>query len=504
MTKQILLIHGDTDNLTVLKNHSWHHNYGICCAVTKKESVLKFKENNWGIIVADPFIGNGDIVQDLLRIKKQTPRVPLLILAAPEKMDKAMDLFSSKAISYLQLPVNPKALNLALMGASKNIALERKIDRYSERIAELHNAQDLLNQLFEEVPCYISVQDKNLRITAANKRFKLDFGGPIGGVCYEVFKHRTTPCSDCPVVATFQDGKSHTIEDIVTSKSGRQYNVLTQTAPIRNELGKITQVMEMSTDITQIRQLQDHLVSLGLMLGSMSHGVKGMLTALDGGIYQLETGIVQADENRVTKAFGQIQQMADKIKKMVLEILYYAKSRELSYELLDIADFAKNVIDSVTPIAKENDIRLDISIPDSLGQIEVDTNWMEAALVNFLENALDACILDANKAHHWIRFCVSKNKEGFISFSVEDNGTGMDAETRNKMFTLFFSSKGSQGTGLGMFIAHRVVRYHGGTIKVESKAGKGSNFTILLPFQKPDNLEDHEIFTRDIDDKERE
>lgn len=493
MAKQILLIYGHTDDSIVLKNYSWNHLYDFHCSASFEESVLKLKQKTWDIIVADPFISNGDISQDLIRIKKEIPRIQLIILSLQENMDKMMDLFLSHAIYYIAQPVNLKIMNLALIAASKNIALEQKIDRYSERIAELHNAQDLLNQLFEEVPCYISVQDRDLNVTAANKRFKLDFGGPGRRTCYEVFKHRTIACPDCPVVATFKDGKSHSTEDIVTSKSGRQYNVLTQTAPIRNELGKITQVMEMSTDITQIRQLQDHLVSLGLMLGSMSHGVKGMLTALDGGIYQLETGIGQKDDSRVEKAFGQIQQMASKIKKMVLEILDYAKSRELSYEELDIADFAKNVIGSVVPTAKKNNIRLDVSIPDSLGKIEVDTNWMDAALVNFLENALDACILDKNKEKHWIRFCVTKTQEGFICFTIEDNGIGMDVQTRNKIFTLFFSSKGSQGTGLGMFIAHRVVHYHGGTIEVESTVGKGSRFTVFLPFQKPDNLEDPEM-----------
>ena len=55
--------------------------------------------------------------------------------------------------------------------------------------------------------------------------------------------------------------------------------MLVWSAPIRDLYGEITQVMEMSTDITEIRRLQDHLTSLGFMLGSMSHGVKGMLTA---------------------------------------------------------------------------------------------------------------------------------------------------------------------------------------------------------------------------------
>jgi signal transduction histidine kinase len=62
---------------------------------------------------------------------------------------------------------------------------------------------------------------------------------------------------------------------------------------------------------------------------------------------------------------------------------------------------------------------------------------------------------------------------------------GMDRETREKMFTLFFTSKGSQGTGLGLFIANRVISQHGGEILVESTLGKGTSFHIWLPKEKP-------------------
>jgi signal transduction histidine kinase len=491
MPTRILLIHGDKESAEALKTYPWHSQYDVTFVHHDRKAYGLLEEDAWDIVAADPFISD-EMPKALLGFKTRCPRTQIVIFSSEKKLDAAMDFFSSSVADYLSMPLNPRVLEFSFTRAVKTISLNQKINRYSERIAQLHNAQDLLSQLFEEVPCFISVQDKDLKVTAANKLFKTHFGKPFSGYCYEIYKHRDTPCPDCPVAATFADGKSHTTEEVVTSKFGKQYNVLTQTAPIKNEIGQITQVMEMSTDITQIRQLQDHLISLGLMLGSMSHGVKGMLTALDGGIYQLETGIVQKDDARVGKAFGQIQQMADKIKKMVLEILYYAKSRDLNYERKDIAEFAKSVVDTVKPMAQKNDIKLSVSIPETLGKIEVDSNWMEAALVNFLENALDACLLDEKKKNHWIRFSVKKQSPGFILFTIEDNGTGMDEETENKMFTLFFSSKGSQGTGLGLFIAHRVVKYHGGLIEVSSRKGEGSRFDICLPFEKPENTDNFE------------
>jgi signal transduction histidine kinase len=68
-----------------------------------------------------------------------------------------------------------------------------------------------------------------------------------------------------------------------------------------------------------------------------------------------------------------------------------------------------------------------------------------------------------------------------IVFEISDNGTGMDRETRESLFTLFFSSKGNKGTGLGLFIANKIITQHGGQIKVDSKPNQGSSFRITIP-----------------------
>ena len=487
MAEQILLIDDDKEHAEALKTYLGRLQYDVHIAVTVKDILSHLDNSFWDIILGKLMI-NKEIVSHIKSISKDNPLTQIIAFDTPDKLDKVMDQFGMSGTCYLEKPINGKRLEFALKKAKQYSQQIRKLNHNSERLAELHNAQNLFNQLFDVVPCYISVQDKNLRLTATNKRFNDHFGNAIGAHCFKTYKHRSSQCEQCPVVETFKDGKVHSTEEIVTSKSGKQYNVLTNTAPIRDEKGEITQVMEMSTNITQIRQLQDHLTSLGLMLGSMSHGVKGMLTALDGGVYQLETGLGQKDEKRVTKAFAQVKDMTEKIKKMVLEILHYAKSRELQYVTVKVSTLIDNLTSKVKPMALKSNILLDISISNSLGMIEIDPNWLEAALINFLENAVDACAFDKNKTEHKVSFKISKKNRDTICFEIQDNGIGMDQETREKMFTLFFTSKGSQGTGLGMFIANRVIKQHGGNVMVTSQPDKGSKFIIYLPRHKPDNI----------------
>jgi signal transduction histidine kinase len=145
---------------------------------------------------------------------------------------------------------------------------------------------------------------------------------------------------------------------------------------------------------------------------------------------------------------------------------------------------ADKVVEGAMPMAIKNGVRLEVNISPSMGFIDVDPTWLQAALVNFLENAIDACTYDRSKEDHFVRFDAFETATERICFIIQDNGMGMDRETKEKMFTLFFTSKGSQGTGLGLFIAHRVIHQHGGNISVESEPKKGSRFQICLPRSK--------------------
>jgi len=486
MADEILLIDPDKGHADALAVYLKRQRFDVSFADSIDNVQALFDNLIPDILLADSFLPDMGIINFLKQIKKSHPVTQIIITADPDYYDKAIEELQSDAIAYLEKPVKSHLLDLALKQACELISLNKKLDLYAGKLADLHNAQNLYQQLFDEVPCYISVQDRQFRLTATNRMFKKDFGNEIGSHCYEIYKHRTSQCPECPVAATFEDGENHQTEEIVTSKSGKQYNTLTWTAPVKDSKGNITQVIEMSTNITQIRQLQDHLTSLGLMLGSMSHGVKGMLTAMDGGIYQLEAGIANKDDKRIAKAFDQVKYMTDKIKDMVLDILYYAKSRALKYQSVDVNQFAKSIKDTVEPIAEKNNVELNVNISPSLGKMDVDSNWVKAALVNFIENAVDACTYDRSKSEHHVDFKVYEQRPDRICFEVRDNGMGIDQETEDKMFTLFFTSKGSQGTGLGLFIANRVITQHGGLIEVESKPKEGSWFQICLPRKRPD------------------
>ncbi len=324
------------------------------------------------------------------------------------------------------------------------------------------------------------MQNKDLEIVAANRRFVEDFGDDIGSKCFAIYKRRNSPCDNCPVIQTFNDGKPHSAEKIVASKSGKKYNVLVSTGPVKNESGKIIQVMQMSINITEIRQLEGRLSSIGLLIGSISHEMKNMLTSLDGGIYIVNSGFAKNNMEKMREGWEDVKLVVNRIKSMVMDILYYLKERELEFRVVDALKFANDVADTFELRLRTSDIDFTRDFDESPCSINIDTELIHTALVNILENAFDACVESELKTRRCISFGLRQDEKNII-FEIRDNGVGMGRKIMRNMFTLFFSSKGKQGTGLGLFMANKMIEQHSGEIKVDSSLGEGSRFKIILP-----------------------
>lgn len=491
MNRPLLIIDKEKSYADALATFVERERFEVHVAASREDIMMVMDHIAPEYIIAGVDMPDVDVIGLLRGFKASMSLLQIIILTDPSRKTDVIDSMKTDAFAYLAKPVNASELSFTLAQAREWVHLLKKQAKYAHKLEDLNQASELHRQLFDRVPCYISVQNRRFRITAANRMFNRHFGDGVGEYCYEVYKHRKGPCPVCPVAETFEDGEQHSTEEVVVSKDGERYHVLTYTAPIRDEKGVITQVMEMSTNITLLRQLQSHLEFLGMMLGSVSHGVKGMLTALDGSIYQMETGIKREDAERTEHAFEKLKEVAERIKKMVLDILYYAKSRELDYQSRDIREFAKGIQGAIEPLAHKRGIAFVHRIADS-GPFDADPNWFESAIVNILENAVDACADDPDKDEHQVDFEVSISGDDLI-FTIQDNGPGMDQETRNKIFRLFFSSKGSKGTGLGLFIANHVVSQHGGEIQVESEPGEGTVFTVRIPRFRTNDEKDNDL-----------
>jgi histidine kinase len=131
--------------------------------------------------------------------------------------------------------------------------MRREIEEKQEEIRQYWYEYQ---KLFEEVPCYITVQDRDLKILRYNREFAERFSPEAGEYCFKAYKGRSERCGVCPVLKTFEDGRPHYSEEAAVDKDGTETYWMVKTSPIKNSKGEVIAAMEMSLDLTQVRFLE--------------------------------------------------------------------------------------------------------------------------------------------------------------------------------------------------------------------------------------------------------
>jgi histidine kinase len=138
-------------------------------------------------------------------------------------------------------------------------AIDRMGQKIGEKQTELNRQRNEYQNLFERVPCIITVQDRDYKLIRYNKEFYEKFKPKAGDTCYAAYKGRMEKCVICPVEKTFEDGLSHFSEERGVNKDGTPTHWIVNTSPITNEKGEIVAAMEMSLDVTQTKILEEEL-----------------------------------------------------------------------------------------------------------------------------------------------------------------------------------------------------------------------------------------------------
>ncbi|MBW1886376.1 MAG: PAS domain-containing protein [Deltaproteobacteria bacterium] len=341
--------------------------------------------------------------------------------------------------------------------------------------------------LFDVVPIAISVIDPNFRIVEGNRCFTEQYGDWRGRQCYEVYKNRSQPCRQCAAKETFADGQVRTREEKGANDNGDSSIYLVQMVPIRRRNGLIPYVIEMSTDITAVRELErekreaQRLAAVGETVAGIAHGIKNVLMGLEGGLYAVNSGIEQADDERVARGWVMLEENIERISSFVKEFLDFARGREAVVTLVDPEKPLLEALKLFSESATHADVVLGVDVQPGIAPAPLDEAGIHTALTNLISNAIDACTFsDAERQHMvWVSL---REEDATIVYEVEDNGQGMDYDVSRKVFSKFFSTKGSdRGTGLGLLTTKKLVYQHGGRISFSSVEGSGSRFRIELP-----------------------
>jgi len=348
---------------------------------------------------------------------------------------------------------------------------------------ELREAQTKYQQLFEGVPCFISIQDRDLKIIDVNQRFIDHFGDCRGAPCFKIYKKRATACPECPVLMTFEDGLVHIHEEKVINSDGSSTDMLVQSSPIHDENGDCVAAMEVSTDVSEVKHLQRELTYMGQTVAVMAHRIKNILMGLEGGIFVVNTGFEDGDHETLAKGWKMIERNVGRVSVIVKDLLYCSKEREMSFELLDPGSVLRNVHELFRDRAAHDGVDLVLELQE-LPDGRFDRDALHSLITNLVTNSIDACVNDSREyltGRHKITIRAYFDKQENYRFEVADTGPGIPGHVGESVFDDFFSTKGREGTGLGLLVANKVAEEHGGIVTFESSEDKGTTFRAVIP-----------------------
>jgi two-component system, sporulation sensor kinase B len=216
----------------------------------------------------------------------------------------------------------------------------------------------------------------------------------------------------------------------------------------------------------------EKLKAVEQMGAAISHEIRNPLTAASGFVQLLNDDYLPRHKRR--EYLSIVKEELNSAEKVIQDYLTFAKPDFVSIEELNVKNELKQIINILTPMANQNSVEIvtDFSV---IGFIRGDRQRFRQCFINILKNAVEAM---PNGGHLYIETYFSQD---YVSIRVRDTGLGMTQEQLERLGEPYYSTKGKNGTGLGMMVVYSIVRAMNGFIQVESEVGAGTTFTIKFP-----------------------
>jgi two-component system NtrC family sensor kinase len=253
------------------------------------------------------------------------------------------------------------------------------------------------------------------------------------------------------------------------------------TYPIRDENNQPAQAIVFEQDVTEKRRLEaslaqsEKLAAVGQLAAGVAHEINNPLAAILANTQLLQRELSPEDARQ--ESVDLIARAGDRAVRVVRNLLDFARQDQYELAPTDVNDTLRSAVALVEHQLRVNSVTLTADLAPDLPLIQASRDHLQGVWINLLLNARDA--LAGRKGE----ITVTTSRQGNeIQVAVADTGQGIPPERLTRIFEPFYTTKDpGHGTGLGLSLCHRVVKQHGGHIRVDSRVGHGTVFTVILP-----------------------
>ena len=248
----------------------------------------------------------------------------------------------------------------------------------------------------------------------------------------------------------------------------------------RNFNHMMQQLRESRQEIELLHRTQmsraEHMATLGELAAGLAHEIRNPLAGIAGVIEIVGRDLPATSPARAV--VKDVRQEITRISRTLTDLLETARPRRPEVRLSNLNTTVEHAVMLARQQVLSKPIKIELQKAPDLPEVEHDSDQVHQVLLNLLLNAVQAM-----EGAGTVRVAIA-SRDDCASVVVSDTGRGILPQNLPNIFRPFFTTKGG-GTGLGLSLAHRIVEDHHGRIEVSSAVGKGSTFTVLLPFQMP-------------------
>jgi PAS domain S-box-containing protein len=345
-----------------------------------------------------------------------------------------------------------------------------------------------LRAILEHTPAVIYVADRDARLVLVNREYERRTGhtaaqliGRVNGDLLPPEQARAVLEHDLGVM---RNNRAIQFESSFLENNGRRSTFFSLKFPLVDETGAVCGVGGISTDITERKQAEEALKrvqkmeALGRLAGGIAHDFNNILTAISG-----YAGLVRdcvAATSPARSSVEHIQRAAARATALTQQLLVFGRQRIVQPEVIDLSVAVRNLLAMLRRLIDE-DVCFETALDPDAGAVVIEQAQLEQVILNLTLNARDA-MPEGGRLR--IATGAERSDEGMplVRLTVEDDGVGMDPETRARIFEPFFTTKEvGKGTGLGLATVYSIVEQAGGRILVDSQPGRGARFDVLWP-----------------------
>lgn len=221
------------------------------------------------------------------------------------------------------------------------------------------------------------------------------------------------------------------------------------------------------------------LAAIGQAIAGLTHHIKNILTGLNSSAELIEMALDGDNQELVKKTWPVLRRSTHRISNFVQDLLLYAKPRKPLIEKCEVQRIIVDACETMRDLFDRKKVSVEINVARGVDPIHADPDALYRCLMNLVTNAADA-VPDSNGR---IIITARRTEGGCLEIEVADNGPGIPQTMRDNIFEIFFSTKGTHGTGLGLASARKIAQEHGGDLTL-LEPECGACFKITLPVEK--------------------